>query len=567
MNRRLIIPFLSAISLLFGLLLLLHQPASSKTDGVICVNITGTGGCYTSIQAAINAAYPHDRINVDVGTYYEHITVTKNLELIGKGWDYTVIDGGYSQSWPAVTFQSSIDSSTVISGFKVTGGGDGSPDDLDRDGGGLDIEYSSPRIINTFVYSCTARNGGGVFVKYGSPTFDNISVWNSRAAMRGGGIFIQGTGSITITGNPFATWNGTILLNHADWDGGGISISDARLFMSGMRLYRNTADWYGGGMNIENDPSLVQLIFNDISANTASDGGGIYATQANNLDISANFIGSSNSLTGGNTATNDGGGGYFHFAGGKFQTNWVYGNKAKNIGGIYLIDSPTTLIVSRNRIEANHGGGLGIELNATPLVDSNTIIFNTSQMGGGIYINDSSNFSITNNIIAGNIVTGSGAGGGIAFIESAPRLINNTIAVNTGDGIYFHATQGAEMINNIISLNSGHGIEWNDYPVTTTLFTINYNDVYMNSGGNYTLNIIPGLYDLSVDPLFIGTGSDAFIYFHIQNNSPVKATGSLANAPKFDIDGQNRWLNGKVSMGADEIEFEVFLPVIMRLSP
>jgi hypothetical protein len=569
MKGRLITPFLIAISLLVALLVLLHTPALSETDVTKCVNTTGSDGCYTSIQAAINAASPHDRINVDVGTYYEHITVTKNLELFGKGWDYTVIDGGYSQSWPVVTLNEFIiDASTIISGFKITGGGDGNPDDLDTQGGGIYIPAGSPRIINTFVYSCTARNGGGIFVGNSSPSFDNVPVWNSRAAQEGGGIYIQGTGSITITGNPFASWNnGTIWWNHAEWGGGGISIWDAKVFISGMRLYWNSTDQYGGGVKIESDPNLVRMLFNDISGNTADNGGGIQAAQADNLDISANFIGSSNFLIGGNSAKNVGGGAYFNSASGKFQTNWVYGNVANHFGGIFLINPSTTLLVSRNRIEANHGSGLAIIYNATPLVDSNTIIANTAGIGGGIYIYDSDNFSITNNIIAGNIVTGSGLGGGIAFDESAPRLINNTIAANTGDGVYFHATQGAEMVNNIISLNSGHGIDWYELPFTTTWYLINYNDVYLNSGGDYTPNITPGSYEVSLDPLFIGTGSDAFTYFHIQDNSPVKSTGSLANAPKYDIDGQNRWLNGKVSMGADEIEYEVFLPLTMRQNP
>jgi hypothetical protein len=280
-----------------------------------------------------------------------------------------------------------------------------------------------------------------------------------------------------------------------------------------------------------------------------------------------NFIGSSNALIGGNTSTNEGGGVYLSYTGGKFQTNWVYGNNAKFYGGgIDIVGSPTNLIVSGNRIEGNHGGGgggLSVMLTATPLVDSNTIMANTSGIGGGMYLYQSGIFSITNNIIAGNIVTATGGGGGIAIIESSPRLINNTIAANTGDGVYFHATLGAQMVNNIISLNSGHGIDWYELPFTTTWYLINYNDVYLNTGGDYTPNITPGSHEVSLNPLFIGTGSDAFTYFHIQNNSPVKSIGSLAYAPKYDIDGQNRWLNGKVSMGADEIEYEIFLPLIM----
>jgi parallel beta-helix repeat protein len=50
---------------------------------------------YTSIQEAISSNYTLSGhiIKVDAGTYYEHITISKAITLIGEGRDVTVIDG------------------------------------------------------------------------------------------------------------------------------------------------------------------------------------------------------------------------------------------------------------------------------------------------------------------------------------------------------------------------------------------------------------------------------------------------------------------------------------------
>jgi pectin methylesterase-like acyl-CoA thioesterase len=48
---------------------------------------------YPTIQEAINAASYGDTIFVKEGTYYEHITISKSISLVGEKRDTTVIDG------------------------------------------------------------------------------------------------------------------------------------------------------------------------------------------------------------------------------------------------------------------------------------------------------------------------------------------------------------------------------------------------------------------------------------------------------------------------------------------
>lgn len=58
----------------------------------LCVNTTGSGGCSTKIQTAVNSASPNDVIQVAAGTYKEYVTIWKPLSLIGAGGGASIID-------------------------------------------------------------------------------------------------------------------------------------------------------------------------------------------------------------------------------------------------------------------------------------------------------------------------------------------------------------------------------------------------------------------------------------------------------------------------------------------
>ena len=51
----------------------------------ICVHPAGAGNCFTSIQAAVDAANDGDRISIRAGRYIEQITISdKDLTLLGQ---------------------------------------------------------------------------------------------------------------------------------------------------------------------------------------------------------------------------------------------------------------------------------------------------------------------------------------------------------------------------------------------------------------------------------------------------------------------------------------------------
>lgn len=64
-------------------------PAQANT---LCVSPGGWGGCFSSIQKAIDAAAPYDTIRVRAGEYDEGVIISKPLSLIGEDEDNTIID-------------------------------------------------------------------------------------------------------------------------------------------------------------------------------------------------------------------------------------------------------------------------------------------------------------------------------------------------------------------------------------------------------------------------------------------------------------------------------------------
>jgi parallel beta-helix repeat protein len=221
-------------------------------------------------------------------------------------------------------------------------------------------------------------------------------------------------------------------------------------------------------------------------------------------------------------------------------------------------------ILRANWIESNqsgYGGGLGVMPEANPLVEGNTFTGNRANTAAAIGLVQTANVTITNNIIAQNVATTpSEVGGGIIADHSPARIINNTIADNTGDGIFLSAAENILLVNNIICNNSGDGIE-NDSQYPTTNYTTDYNDVIGNNS-NYN-GVTIGTNDRDWDPLFVGAG-DILAYYHLQQSSPVRHTGSKSWAPLFDIDWEARL--EPVAMGADELDvfYTLLLPLIRK---
>ncbi len=110
----------------------------------------------STIQAALNSCSAGDTVLVSPGTYNENIIWpnTSSICLMSEyGRDTTIIDGSGTASVIKLT---SIDSSTVISGFTIRNG------NSSLDGGGIYCNSSSPIIRENLIDSNYAKFGGGI---------------------------------------------------------------------------------------------------------------------------------------------------------------------------------------------------------------------------------------------------------------------------------------------------------------------------------------------------------------------------------------------------------------------
>ena len=92
--------------------------ATKRAQSTLCV---GGGGCYSTIQAALDAASDGDTVKLNPGTFAGGVTIAKSLKVVGAGSSQTIIKGG----GPVVTVFRDSDPAgltVTIKGITITGG-------------------------------------------------------------------------------------------------------------------------------------------------------------------------------------------------------------------------------------------------------------------------------------------------------------------------------------------------------------------------------------------------------------------------------------------------------------
>ncbi len=204
----------------------------------------------------------------------------------------------------------------------------------------------------------------------GSLTLKNMTVSKGLAADDGGGIFINGSGAVTLN-------NSTINGNSANDDGGGISNSSGTLTVNNSTISGNIAKQF-------NVTILTQNTVNQA-------GGGIYNSNGK--------VTVSNSTISGNIAAYGGGGTY-------------------NDTGTMIVSNST---VSKNT--ANSDGGGIYDSSGTVTVSNSTISDNTAAYGGGIF-DSTDKLKLSNSLVGRNINSGGDVYGSVD-ISSSYNLIGN----------------------------------------------------------------------------------------------------------------------------------------------
>jgi len=200
---------------------------------------------YSTIQAGLNAASTGDTVLVAAGTYTENIIWpdVNGIKLISAGdSSNTIIDGGGTSTVIyMVPSNATIDTTTLIQGFKITNGGNV------NSGGGMVILNASVRIEKVYFYSNEATSKGGtLFIQNSDLHLINVCILGSnittniRPDNKGGAIYIEDSNPTIenliiknlnlpgeITGGGIYAWNTTIENVHMQnisgaYVGGGI---------------------------------------------------------------------------------------------------------------------------------------------------------------------------------------------------------------------------------------------------------------------------------------------------------------------------------------------------------
>ncbi len=262
----------------------------------------------------------------------------------------------------------------------------------------------------------------------------------------------------------------------------------------------------------------------------------------------------------------------FHFHSGETDASVLNGLTIKNGtvtgygGGIRCYYSSPTIsncIVAdccANYLTINYGGGILCD-NAGPTITQCTIKGNRAWgYGGGISCVEDSRPIIMNCIITRNRAGYDGGGGGISCDASAPKIFNCTITENAQLG---NTIVGGVLVADHSHVTMSNCILWGNVEtssppideigvISSSFLEVSYcdvaggeADVYVEDGS--MLHWGPG--NLDIDPELTRFGN------HVLASSPCIDAGDPEFVPQpdeADIDGEDRIVNDRVDMGADE---------------
>jgi len=452
-----------------------------------------------TVTAALGIAASRDEIWVRFGVYNERILLKSGVSLYGG---FRGTEGSLSER-PAFPRPSPDPYETV----------------LDGQGGGSVATSPASAIRAYRLDGFTIRNG---------------------VAENGGGLYLTASATLLTVANC------TISGNRANQDGGGMYCANSSPTLTNCILTSNLANRKsGGGVYCANSsPTFTNCT---ISGNGATYGSGVHCYD----NSSPTFT---NCTISGNRASGYGGGVHCVISSSPtFANCTISGNGANSYGGgVYCVNSssPTfaNCTISGNSTNQD-GGGVYCASSSSPTFTNCTIFGNlANRNGGGVYA--SSSPTLTNCILTSNLANRNG-GGVYCYNNSSPTLTNCTIAYNSGTegGGIWTSSGGAKVRNSIVTFNIGEGVR------SPVLAEFRHNCVWDNVPYNFAGDIgnpIGTNGNISVDPLLVAG--------HLLPNSPcIDAGDNNVVSVDVDVDGEVRFVNATVDIGADE-----FLPPIVQ---
>ncbi len=342
-----------ALSLLLGIAALGNGVAHASG---LCVHPTGAGHCFTTIQAAVDAANDGNWIVIRAGKYVEQVTIMgKNLNLIGQ---------------PGATVQAPASMEDTLSSVAGT---EGRPIILVSDAEvsirGLIIDGANSAESNPFLQGITFVNADGVIrgnlvkdIGFGEPT---LPIVDGEPIYQGEGIIVVNFGTtartVTVAENRVVNYNTSGITVFAEADPNNPTLSNLTVHVLRNIVIgagpNDTIDQWGiffGGYNFA-DPqySITGTIKGNWIKNQVTvdpypfPGIGVLSLSTANVEISGNVIENVNAGFIANQAS-----------GAQITGNQVAGRTGDPTGSSGLLLSGNNNFVSGNQFKSLEIGAL-----------------------------------------------------------------------------------------------------------------------------------------------------------------------------------------------------------------
>ena len=420
------------------------------------VTVCPSGCDSTTIQGAVTMADPGDTIQILSSQAHTEgdIFVGKDVTIAGFGTDTTTIQADANPGTATVPVFAIVGGATVtIQSLKIQYGGG-------FYGGGVKILDGHLVLEDVYVTENKATiYGGGVYVPFGS-SLEIIDgwIWGNEAGDRGAGIFNEGT---TEMGGAFVTQNTIPLGSSGDKYGGGIFNSGALtlryVYMSGNTVGGFPLEDAAGGAIYHEGTELVvedsRISSNEVDGGQFNRGGGLYMDSSVPVTISRTKI-SANEAS-------DGGGVYLGQGDLSLVDCWIDQNMASGSGGglDFRHSGSSAVSVVHSTVSRNHayfGGGIAVGNDGDIRIVNSTFSGNSATGdAGGLWLTASNNASIASVTITDNTADvdadGNGNGGGIVIATGGDVNMRNTILANNHDDSPFPSPIAFDCVGTIQS--------------------------------------------------------------------------------------------------------------------